>query len=35
MGGDGRPVDVIDAVENETLREVLMVKARDWLAERT
>lgn len=27
--------DVIDEVEDETLREVLMVKARDWLAERT
>jgi Fe-S cluster assembly protein SufD len=27
--------DVIDEVEDETLREVLMDKARDWLAERT
>ena len=27
--------DVIDAVEDETLREILMVNARDWLAERT
>ena len=27
--------DVIDEVEDENLREILMVKARDWLAERT